>query len=317
MPEFSLVIPVYNAQDFLGICLDSCLNQTFTDIEVICVNDCSTDGSEKILRSYAQKDSRVIVINHEENKRQGGARNTGVANAKGTYCWFIDDDDSILLNSCELLHDIAAKANADIIRFNAVSYIHDVLSGKKTIDDSLECACSWPYDRVFYKKDYAKLKETDVPPWLYISRTSLLKGVRFKENVLKEDIDFTPRLFSEARAIYCVNFALYRRRRHLNSITQGNLKRNGGHVEADIRSIEALYDYILSSNIPKNHFCYRNYLDSLRGLKKEYLRFPEIHTQEMDMIIKKLYGNGNYPRAAFFSFKRKIIKKIKGLLRFL
>jgi glycosyltransferase involved in cell wall biosynthesis len=316
MPEFSLVIPVYNARDFLAECLDSCINQTFRDIEIICVNDCSTDGSEKILRAYAEKDSRVIIINHEKNKRQGGSRNTGAANAGGTYCWFIDDDDSVLLNSCEILHEIAAKVNADIIRFNAVSYIYNSQSGKKTIDDSTECVCNWPYDTVFHKGDYKKLKATDVPPWLYISRTSLLRGVQFEENVLKEDIDFTPRLFSVAESIYCVNFALYHRRRHLNSITQGNLKRNAGHVEADIRSIEVLHDYIVASRIPKRHFCYRNFLDSLRGLKKEYLRFPEIRTRETDLIIKKLYGKGNYLRSALFSLRRKIIKKIKRLLIF-
>lgn len=92
MPKISVIIPVYNTEKYLRECLDSVINQTLTDIEIICVNDGSTDSSLQILQDYAQKDKRIIVLT-QKNKGAGVARNLGLKNAKGEYVAFMDSDD--------------------------------------------------------------------------------------------------------------------------------------------------------------------------------------------------------------------------------
>ncbi len=102
-PKISIIIPVYNVEKYLRECLDSCVNQTLEDIEIICVDDASPDNSIKILEEYQQKDSRIRIFRHEENKNLGTARNTGLTNATGEYVWFVDSDDYIDTKACQIL----------------------------------------------------------------------------------------------------------------------------------------------------------------------------------------------------------------------
>ena len=93
-PEVSVIIPVYNVEKYLERCLDSVINQSFTDIEIICVNDGSTDNSLEILKYYEQMDDRVIVID-KENQGLSETRNLGINISNGKYITFIDSDDWI------------------------------------------------------------------------------------------------------------------------------------------------------------------------------------------------------------------------------
>jgi len=112
MPKVSFIVAVYNSMPFLTQCLDSLLGQTVKDIEVICVNDCSPDNSAEVIQDYIQRDPRVRLINHTTNKRQGGAWNSGVQSAAGEYLCFVDADDWLEKNYCE----VALKnETADII----------------------------------------------------------------------------------------------------------------------------------------------------------------------------------------------------------
>ena len=103
-PKISVIVPVYNVEEFLKTCLDSVCNQTFEDIEIICINDGSTDSSPDILQAYSKKDSRIKVYN-QENKGLGFVRNIGMEYASGDYVYFIDSDDHIALNTLELAYD--------------------------------------------------------------------------------------------------------------------------------------------------------------------------------------------------------------------
>ena len=94
MPKISVIVPIYNVEKYLAKCLDTILAQTFSDIEIICVNDGSTDNSRKILSEYAKKDSRIKIV----DKKNGGlssARNAGMKVAQGEFISFIDSDDWI------------------------------------------------------------------------------------------------------------------------------------------------------------------------------------------------------------------------------
>ena len=108
-PLVSVIIPVYNAEKIVGYTLDSVINQTLTDIEIICVNDCTPDKSFEIVKEYAAKDSRFILIEQEINQGQGVARNRALDIAKGDYIMFLDPDDWYELDACEKAYSQITK----------------------------------------------------------------------------------------------------------------------------------------------------------------------------------------------------------------
>ena len=116
MVEISVIIPVYNVESYLKQCLDSICNQSFKDIEIICVNDGSTDSSLSILEEYASRDSRIDIIS-QPNRGLASARNTGFAKAEGKYIYFIDSDDYIELDALEKLYNNAISNYSDAVLF--------------------------------------------------------------------------------------------------------------------------------------------------------------------------------------------------------
>ena len=113
-PLVSVLIPVYNVEKYLSRCLDSLINQTLTDIEIICVNDGSTDGSLKILKQYQEKDNRIVIV----DKKNGGlpsARNAGLDRARGQYVGFVDSDDYVEPSMFETLYKTAKKKNSEVV----------------------------------------------------------------------------------------------------------------------------------------------------------------------------------------------------------
>ena len=117
MPTFSLVVIAYNRGDYIRQCLDSLVGQTFTDIEIIVVDDASTDGTLDVVRSYSDKDSRVRVIAKSRNEGAHLARLDGCAASTGDYVIFVDGDDALELTACELLEPFIRSHDVDIVRF--------------------------------------------------------------------------------------------------------------------------------------------------------------------------------------------------------
>lgn len=120
MPEFSFVIPVYNGMPYLEACLGSLLDQTFDDIEVICVDDCSTDGSLEALEACARRDSRVHVLKQPENQGSARARRRGVLASRGAYVLFSDQDDSYDRATCEAVRQLVAERPVDILQYGTL-----------------------------------------------------------------------------------------------------------------------------------------------------------------------------------------------------
>ena len=135
VPCVSIVVPVYNISKYLKKCLNSIINQTLKEIEIILINDCSPDAQDdEICKEYATKDSRIIYLTNEENQGQHIARKRGMEVATGLYIGFVDPDDYIELNSLELLYGYATKKNADIVEFSA---------DRVAIDESFISLCKW------------------------------------------------------------------------------------------------------------------------------------------------------------------------------
>jgi len=116
MPKVSVIVPIYNVEPYLRRCLESLVNQTLKDIEIICINDGSPDKSLVILKEYAKKDERVKIINFKKNQGVSVARNSGLKIAKGEYIGFCDPDDYVDLDFYEKLYKLAQSKNADIAK---------------------------------------------------------------------------------------------------------------------------------------------------------------------------------------------------------
>jgi glycosyltransferase involved in cell wall biosynthesis len=127
LPQISIIIPVYNAAPYLRDCLDSVINQTMSEIQIICINDGSTDNSSSILEEYADRDSRILFINKTHNG-VSFARNIGLTHAEGKYVLFVDSDDTVDMRLCEKVYHKAKQSNADIILF-----FNDAPNGQKCI----------------------------------------------------------------------------------------------------------------------------------------------------------------------------------------
>ena len=118
MPLVSIIVPVYNTEKYLLRCLDSLVNQTFRDIEIIIVNDASQGNCKEIVEEYLKKDNRIKYIEHNENKGTLIARKTGSIAAEGDYITYLDSDDELDINTCEELYKVVSKEDYDVIPFS-------------------------------------------------------------------------------------------------------------------------------------------------------------------------------------------------------
>lgn len=118
MVQVSVIIPVYNVENYIGRCIESVINQTFSDIEIILIDDCSTDNSYSIIKEYAEKDDRIIALHHDGNHGPMVARRLGDKVARGHYITYCDGDDVLPNTSLENLYEAALSSNADIVSGN-------------------------------------------------------------------------------------------------------------------------------------------------------------------------------------------------------
>lgn len=125
MPKISVIVPCYNVSEYLSRGLESLTKQTLKDIEIICIDDKSTDDTLKILESYSKKDSRIKLIKHSENQGVAVARNDGMKIAQGDYIGFIDPDDYVDLDFYEKLYKKAERTKSDVIKGNVKTIYHD------------------------------------------------------------------------------------------------------------------------------------------------------------------------------------------------
>lgn len=226
MAKVSVIVPVYNVEKYLRQCLDSLVNQTLTDIEIICINDGSTDGSLAILEDYASKDKRIRLIS-QENQGQGVARNRGIELSTGEYLGFVDPDDWIELNMYEEMYSKAKLSDAMIVEAMYSEFFES--SGKTKIRKS---PVTLPENQVFtwkIHKDYL-FKSSILAVWNKIYKKTFVNQhkIRFAEAKLAEDHIFTLKSKVLAEKINFINKPYYNYRVHrdsaVNSISPETLR---------------------------------------------------------------------------------------------
>ncbi|MBS6685932.1 glycosyltransferase family 2 protein [Thomasclavelia spiroformis] len=216
MDKISIIIPVYNVEKYISKCLDSVINQTYQNLEIIIIDDGSPDKSYKICKNYLQKDSRLKLI-RQKNKGLSGARNTGLENSTGKYVFFLDSDDYINSETIEILYKNAIFYNSDIVMCS--SRIIDEDSNKLIQKDSLLND---------YNQDIHKIMKNIILPlktaaWGKLIKRSLIGNERFLEgHIHGEDLEFLLRILKKDTTFSTIDYLGYNYLKRKQSITTSN-----------------------------------------------------------------------------------------------
>lgn len=229
MVKVSVIVPVYNVGPYLREALESLVNQSLQDIEIIAVNDGSTDNSEDILKEYQKRDRRVRYVN-QENQGQSGARNTGMALCSGEYLYFMDSDDVVDTRALEICYATARQHDADVCLFDADVFYE---RGARPLP--------WDYDRAGILHEGRRyggeelmnlLMDTEkhsAVVWLQFIKADYLKRLRldFYRGIIHEDELFTVRLLLPTDSIFYIARRFVRHRvRPSSTVGKGYSQRN-------------------------------------------------------------------------------------------
>lgn len=202
MIKISVIVPAYNQENRLHICMDSLVNQTFKDIELIIINDGSTDKSLEIINKYKQKYPKMIKVITRENKGISASRNEGLSIAKGKYVGFVDSDDYIELDMYEKLYNKIEQEKCDIV----------ICNFKMFYENS---------DEIIYKNLGLNFKTTtldetpnlvytiDYSPWNKLYKKELWNDIRYPLNLKYEDLEAILKIFNKAKSIAYIDDYLY------------------------------------------------------------------------------------------------------------
>lgn len=200
----SVIVPVYNVERYIKKCIDSILNQTYRNLEIILVDDGSTDGSSKMCDEYARNDTRILVI-HKANGGQSEARNIGISESKGDYIFFVDSDDYIEYNAIKTMLEIAENKNADMV----IADIYSVNEKGEILNEG-KGQYTFQNERLFSAEEAAQaFAELDWGPWNKLYKRSVHKDIYFPQGKIHEDEAIMFQLFEQCNKIVYTNARLY------------------------------------------------------------------------------------------------------------
>ncbi len=283
-PKISVIVPVYNVEQYLKKCLDSILNQTFSNIEIICVNDGSTDNSRKILEEYKKKDSRIIIVD-KENGGLSSARNAGMKIARGEFYSFIDSDDWVDITMLEKLYNNITSLNTDI----SICAVHQFDETNQKIDDSNPYYTLEFFDKTFtgrafsYKDTKPFLMDVCVMAWNKLYRRSLVEKYNawFPDGLIFEDGPFFFTIFFKTQRVSIVrDFLYYYRINRKNSIIQKAGKKFLNVIDV----AEIMYDRIKDLE----DFNDIRYIFFRKKVEDFIYRFEHLKPKYKSAFIKKL-----------------------------
>lgn len=212
---FSVIIPVYNVEAYLKQCLDSAVGQTYTNVEIICVNDGSTDDSSSILDEYASNHTNFTLL-YQENQGLSAARNAGIRAAKGDYVFFLDSDDWIEPDTFKLLAE--KQKGEDMICFNGRRFFEDGTAENPDTGITEEGLTGWKYYNK-YALIHRKFHFVCAVLRLYRREFLIQNNLFFEEGIYHEDNLFTPLACYYARTVKVIPDLLYIYRIRSGSIT--------------------------------------------------------------------------------------------------
>ena len=285
MVKVSVVIPFYNVEDYLRECLDSIVNQTLEDIEIICVNDGSTDNSLKIVEEFANSDDRIKIFS-QENKGASASRNHGIKKSQGDYIYFMDSDDILELNALEELYDFSLSNDLDILIFKMIAF--DDETGEKRTLKYYEMPFLKPFnEKVFNYKNLGDnaLRLAVSPPGKLFKR-DLIHSIEFLEGYIFEDNLYFAEAMLKAERVSFLDRYYYNRRMRQNSVMSSKTIKFADCITIANKIIELfkeenVYEYFKKPMIEKK-------------IASAYNRFSQVdseYKEEFFQRIKEDFGN--------------------------
>lgn len=292
----SIVVPVYNAESYLRQCLDSLVNQTYSDIEIICVNDGSTDGSLEILKQYAEKDSRITVVSRE-NRGVSESRNEGIHYAKGDWLMFVDSDDRIDTDCCKIV--LSRSTDTDLVMFSYVREFRSSPAPKHLFDQQPKQFEGNDVDMLLER--FIALKGDELRNPTKLDSLSTVWGKLYKTSIIKqydislestrktgtlEDLLFNVEYLIHANKVFYLPDCLYHQRKaNAESITysyKANLDIKWLYVYQEIESKvdKSVYPWLPPAIERRKALCLfglgLNIVFSRKGWRQEYKMLDEI-----------------------------------------
>lgn len=313
-PRISIIVPVYNVEKFLDKCILSLINQTYRSIEIILVDDGSTDNCPKICDYYSKKDSRIKVI-HKKNGGLSDARNAGLQLAIGEYILFVDSDDYIELDTCERFIEAMGNERPDIVVGNAIKKD----GTKKTIMKHKYITKGTLITGEEYLKQELKSRTMYMAAWLNLYRRDFLltNNLMFKDGLLHEDEHFTPRCFLKAKKVLGTDIIFYNYLIRDNSITKKkDLSLNGVHIIQTCYELAETYSKIEDKELRR--LLYNN-------LVTKYLygfQIGKLYKKEYKNLIKKKFvwkhasSLRNFLKAILFITSKRAYYLINVVIKF-
>ena len=305
MIKVSVVVPIYNTYNYLRKCLDSLVNQTLSDIEIILINDCSKDKSLEIINEYKKKYKNIVLINNKKNMGIGYTRNIGINNSKGKYITFIDGDDYVDSKYLEELYNYAEENNLDIT-------VCDV----KRVDDN-DIFLSYENDikdfNISSLKDNPKLLlDINMGPCNKLFKRKLFddNNARFDEKLKYEDIYLIPMLLMNANRIGKIGNVYYNYVIHSNSETTTMNKKVFDIIEIMKKVNYYLFKCSYYENI-KDEVEYLTIRTLLRyTLQQKNQKDKDVANKFIDEVFDYLDNEFPYWRKNKIFKKRNIIKRV-------
>lgn len=231
--EISVIIPIYNVEQYLPECLDSVVGQSFKDFEAICVIDGATDRSEEILREYMKRDERIILI-YQENQGVAAARNAGIDKAQGKYLYFLDSDDKLAPDALREMHEKIVREDLDLLMFETHLLIdQDYRDRGEANREYYEIKNDYPgiYTGTEYLIKAIANDEHMATVWTKLIKKSLLQinDINFYPGIEREDELFTIKLLYHAKRVGMLRKKLYYHRIRNDSIMQANRSFSQAH----------------------------------------------------------------------------------------
>lgn len=264
-PKISIVVPAFNVDKYIDVCLNSLYRQTLKNIEIILVDDGSTDRTSDIISSYCDKDIRFRLL-RQQNQGTSVARNLGVSNASGEYIFFVDSDDWISERACEILYHAAKKSELDILVCDYFYVIGDKVICRNSFFDSDA------YTGVEYVNNALSRNSLTLPPWNKLIKRELASKIEFRPGYVHEDIEFTFMVFLKAGKVAAISDSLYfyRRFRDGSNTSEFNV--------CNIYNLFDIYGYIEQE--------FHKYPPASRILDSKYYKISKFEKLNMETLFK-------------------------------
>lgn len=293
--RISIIVPIYNVEQYIEECLDSIYNQNLTDFEVLCIDDRGRDKSIQKVQEYVEKNNikNLQIIEHSQNKGLSEARNTGINNAKGKYICFLDSDDKLEKGGIAQLLKKAEEEDLDIVEGKVV----ELFETKCNIElgtNLLNRKDSKIMNGDEYFSNTIKNNEYLTSAWCRIFKKELLENkVYFMPGIKFEDEEFSPRAIIPANRVQYLNIPFYIYRRRDNSITTDMFKDDKWYTSY-MKIIDSLEEYAKKIENKKSYVCLKNRIGQLAlSVLKNPIAYGASQSQIEKIIIEvkkeKLY----------------------------